>query len=113
VLAALPGNRLELFPEEDTAANGNNRHTRNGNNRNGQQRGTPRSSLTGLGLRGSGGGGRGRSGGGGGGSSAAAGGTAGADEFDPWSLLNELLDFVRWLRGLDSRRYENACVPYM
>ncbi|GLC61089.1 hypothetical protein PLESTB_001715300 [Pleodorina starrii] len=105
VLSGLPGNRLEMIQDEEPNGNGNNR---NGNNRNGanrQQRGaTPRTSMSGQGLRGSGGGGRGRSGGGG-----TAGGTAGggaAEEFDPWTLLSELLDFVRWLRSLDGKSLE-------
>ncbi|GLI63311.1 hypothetical protein VaNZ11_006218, partial [Volvox africanus] len=105
VLSALPGNRLEMKQEEEDVAapgsggnrnTGNNRNTNNCRTANGQH-GTPRSSMTGqtpraatsVKSRGGGGGG------------------APAEEFDPWGLLGDLLDFVRWLRGLDIKSLES------
>lgn len=118
VLSVLPGNRLEMKREEDedaavpgtggkgVAANGHpNRSGTNGNNGiNGRgARGTLLNNMTGQGLRPT--------------AVAAVKGCSGDDgddsggvvapeaEFDPWALLSELLDFVRWLRGLDSARW--------
>ncbi|GIL57965.1 hypothetical protein Vafri_13170 [Volvox africanus] len=109
VLSALPGNRLEMKQEEEDVAvsgsganrnNGNNRNINNCRNANGQ-RGTPRSSMTGQTLRAAASA-KVRGGGGGG-----SGGGAPAEEFDPWGLLGDLLDFVRWLRSLDIKSLES------
>ncbi|GIL78213.1 hypothetical protein Vretimale_7568 [Volvox reticuliferus] len=108
VLSALPGNRLEMKQdEEDGTASGSGGNRNNGNNRNSNnyrnangQRGTPRSSMTGQTLRAAAVTAKGRGGGGGGGGPA-------AEEFDPWALLGDMLDFVRWLRGLDYKSLES------